>query len=572
MKKSILLLIMGTVLAPYGYGTQNNAVSLSVSGMNAVLDNGSLKVEFREDGSAASIIKDGVNIIANLSGAQRDPSKTRSAYLDYYVKGVKDFTPERVEVISNSRDMAHIAYIDDKEGLLRLEYHLIIRRGVSGIYSYVVAENNGAQDVKVSELRNVYRFDPARLDHLYNGVRTGKPLLYRQLEQLPKVQDETWRLPDGHVYSKYDFAGYMRQTPFWGVFGHGVGAWLIHGNTEYFSGDALKQDLLVHQDAIILNYMTGAHLGTPDMIATPGWKKFYGPWLLYINQGDERQVIADARRQSATEKVSWPYRWLNDARYAADRTQVSGQVNAQQPATVVLSSSLDEPFDLQTRGYSYQADTDSQGKFRIDHVRGGEYQLVVYANSGTQPGVLARQRVKINGASQRLPDISVPAAAPVIWAIGQANRQAGEFRFGNEARNYRWQNAVPADLVFDIGRSDYQRDWYYAQTKPGKWDIRFAMRPEKKTYYLNIALAAASNFGMTDATTPELAVLVNGKNVATLKYENDKAIYRGALNSGRYHFERIPVDAGLLRNGNNRISLKLQGGSLMYDIVTFSEE
>lgn len=571
MKKSILLL-MSTMLMPYGYCAQDDAVSLSVSGMNTVLDNGLLRVTFGEDGSAVSILKDGKNLVANLSGAIRDPSKNRSAYLDYYVKGVKDFVPEKVNVISQSHDMAHVAYIDDKDGLLRLEYHLIMRRGVSGIYSYVIAENTRDHDVKVSELRNVYRFDPSRLDHIYNGVHTGKPLLYRQFEQLPKIQDETWRLPDGRVYSKYDFAGYMRSTPFWGVFGNGIGAWLIHGNQEYFSGDALKQDLMVHQDAIILNYMTGAHLGTPDMVVGPGWKKFYGPWLLYINQGSEQQVIADAGHQSLTEKVSWPYRWLNDANYPIERTQVTGRVNGLAPMTVVLSSSLDEPFDLQTRGYSYQGTTDSQGHFAIDHVRPGEYQVSVYANSGTQPGVLAEQRIKIGGERQKIADIVIPDAKPVVWAIGQADRQAREFRFGNEIRNYHWQNDVPANLTFDVSRSDYQRDWYYAQTKPGKWDIRFSMQPEKKTYYLNVALAAASNFGMTKPTTPELDVIVNGKTLSTLKYDNDKAIYRGALTSGQYHLNRIPINYDVLNKGNNVVSLKLKGGSLMYDVITLSEE
>ncbi|MFP9229993.1 polysaccharide lyase family protein [Pectobacterium cacticida] len=571
MNKGILLL-MSTVLVPYGYGAQNGDVSLSVTGMNTVLDNGLLNVKFKEDGSAESMTKQGVNIVTNLSGAIRDPSKTRSAYLDYYVKGVKDFVPERVEVIKQNKDIAHVAYIDDKGGLLRLEYHLIMRKGVSGIYSYVVAENTGSQDVKVSELRNVYRFDPSRLDHLYNGVHIGKPLLYRQLEQLPKVQDETWRLPDGHVYSKYDFAGYMRSTPYWGVFGHGMGAWLIHASPEYFSGDALKQDLMVHQDAIILNYMTGSHFGTPDMVAKPGWKKFYGPWLLYINQGDEKQVIADADRQSLTEKVSWPYRWVNDPLYPLERTTVSGKINSTQPMTVVLSSSLDEPFDLQTRGYSYQGTTDSQGKFSIEHVRPGKYQVSVYANSGTQPGVLAQQTVDITGVKQQLADISLPAANKIIWAIGQADRQAREFRFGDKVRNYHWQNDVPAHLTFDIGRSDYSRDWYYAQTKPGNWDIRFSMEPEKKTYFLTLSLAAASNFGMTKATAPELDVVVNGKKVETLKYENDKTLYRGALQSGRYHLNRIPVSYEVLKKGNNVISLQLKGGSLMYDIVTLSEE
>lgn len=568
MKKSMLFLI-GFILSPYGHCTA--PVALTTSGLKTTLDNGLIKVEFSEDGSAASIIKNGENIVTHLSGAERDPSKRRSAYLDYYVKGVKDFTPNRVDVIKNGPEMAHIAYIDDQRGLLRLEYHLIMRKGISGIYSYVVAENAGKQDVVISELRNVYRFDPAKLDHLYNGVRTGQPLLYGQLEQLPKVQDETWRLPQGEVYSKYDFAGYLHALPFWGVFGHGVGAWLIHASPEYFSGDALKQELLVHQDAIILNYMTGAHFGTPDMVARPGWKKLYGPWLLYINQGNQQQMLNDASRRSAAEKAAWPYRWLDDKRYPLERTTLNGQVHSQWPVTVILSSSLDEAINLQTRGYSFQAVTDSEGKFSIGHVRPGEYKLAVYANSGTQPGILAQQTVTVSGNHQRLPDITIPHAKPVIWAIGQADRQAGEFRFGHEARNYRWQNAVPANLTFTIGHSDYQRDWYYAQTKPGKWDIRFAMQPKNKTYYLNIALAAASNGSMSNPTAPELAVVVNGKTIQTLKYENDKTIYRGALKNGRYHFEQIAITPAQLKKGNNTISLELKGGSVMYDVITLSE-
>lgn len=560
------------LFSTYGYSCNQLPVSLSVSGMNATLDNGLLHAEFKDDASATAIVKDGVNLVSSLSGAARDPSKTRSAYLDFYSKGVKDFVPERLEIIHNDKDIAHIAWIDDKGGLLRLEYHLIMRKGVSGLYSYVVAENTGKQTVPVSELRNVYRFDPKRLENIYNGERQGKPYLYAQLEKMPKVQDETWQLPDGSVYTKYDFAGYQRTTPFWGVFGKDRGAWLIHASGEYFSGDALKQDLMVHQDAIILNYMTGAHMGTPDMQAQPGWKKLYGPWLLYFNQGSSEKMLADAGKQAAVERASWPYKWVDDARYVEKRTQVNGHIASQQPVTLVLSSSLDEPFDLQTRGYLFTTISDSRGAYRFHQVLPGRYQLAVYANSGTQPGVLAQQTVEIKGETQTLNEIMLPLAPNTLWAIGQADRQAREFRFGNEARGYHWQNDVPADLTFDIGRSDYRRDWYYAQSKPGKWDIRFAMTPNKPTYTLNIALAAASNSGMGSSnTSPELAVLVNGKSVETLNFANDKTLYRGALRNGQYHLATLPVSADLLRNGNNTITLQLKGGSVMYDIITLSE-
>lgn len=118
--------------------------------MNVTMHNGLLCVTFQDDGSAAAIIKNGVNLLDNLSGALRDPSKNRSAYLDFYSKGVKDFHPERLEIISNDKDIAHVAWVDDKKNLLRLEYHLIMRKGVSGIYSHVVAENTSQKMVQVS--------------------------------------------------------------------------------------------------------------------------------------------------------------------------------------------------------------------------------------------------------------------------------------------------------------------------------------------------------------------------------------------------------------------------------------
>lgn len=559
------------VLVPCAWSDTTPPVTLSINGMSPTFDNGLLSVTFNDDASARQIRVDGADLIASLSGSARDPSRTRSGYLDYHSDGVKDFKPERLEVITQRPEMAHIAWIAEHNGLLRLEYHLIMRKGVKGIYSYVVAENSGPASVKVSELRNVYRFDPSRLDHLYSTEQTGRPERYATLEQMPKIQDETWRLPDGSIYSKYDYAGYQRAQPFWGVYGHHQGAWLIHASGEYFSGDDLKQDLLVHQDAIILNYLTGAHFGTPDMMAPPGWKKLYGPWLLYFNQGDNTQMLKDVRHQAFTEQVSWPYRWLADPRYSKTRTRVTGSVKADYPVTVQLSSSLDERVDQQTLGYVYTSMADAQGRYRIDNVPPGNYKMTIAARGGLQVGYPPETRVTISGETQNLGEMTLPSSAPTIWSIGQADRKAGEFKFGDRSRNFRWHNAVPADLLFDTQRSDYRRDWYYAQTRPGTWTVRFPLEANKPQYRLNIALAAASNSDMQKPTSPELRVKVNGHLLDTLRYENDKTLYRGALQSGRYHAVTLPVDAGLLHHGENKVSLELIGGAVMYDVISLTE-
>ncbi|MGM3173213.1 polysaccharide lyase family protein [Dickeya lacustris] len=545
-------------------------VSMALSGMKAQLDNGLVSVAIGSDGSIGTLSNGSQNLIDKTNAQVNALGKSSTGYLDYYSGAFLKFKPQQVSVIENTKDIAHIAYIDNEANALSLEYHFIIRRGVSGVYSYAVARNGTSANLTVSELRGVYRFNPFLLDHISNGIRSTKPYLYSQLDKFEKIQDETWKLPDGSYYSKYDFSGYLRKTPVWGAYGNNLGAWLVPGSSEFFSGDDTKQDLMVHQDGLAIMYMTGSHFGTPDLIAPPGWQKLYGPWLLYVNAGTEDQMYRDALSRSQQEKADWPYNWVNDARFPVDRVSVSGRMNTTQPMNLTLTSSLNEPSDVQTLGYAFTTNTDSQGNFRFDKVRKGKYTLTVYANGGTRPGVLYSDVVDVN-ANTVIPAIALSDAAPLVWSIGNSDRLAGEFKFGDQLRNYHWQNDVPASLTYTIGQSSPSQDWYYAQTNPGDWNVNYVDRADGSSRVLNVAFAAASNRGMTNPTTPSLSVLVNGTKVKDIQYDNDKALYRGALNSGKYHYERIAISGALLRDGANTITFRLNGGTFMYDAVTLTK-
>ncbi|MCI4222973.1 polysaccharide lyase family protein [Dickeya dianthicola] len=170
-----------------------------------------------------------------------------------------------------------------------------------------------------------------------------------------------------------------------------------------------------------------------------------------------------------------------------------------------------------------------------------------------------------------LPAIHLSEAAPVLWAIGNSDRLAAEFRFGDQLRNYHWQNDVPANLTYTVGQSSPAQDWYYAQTNPGSWNVNYIDRADGSGRVLNVAFAAASNRGMTNPTTPSLSVLVNGTKVKDIRYDNDKSVYRGALTSGKYHYERISIDSSLLRDGANIITFTLNGGTFMYDVMTLTK-
>ncbi|MCU1236156.1 MAG: rhamnogalacturonate lyase, partial [Candidatus Solibacter sp.] len=40
------------------------------------------------------------------------------------------------------------------------------------------------------------------------------------LVKLPAIQDETWKMPDDEIYQKYDYSGYMAESPIWGHYVH----------------------------------------------------------------------------------------------------------------------------------------------------------------------------------------------------------------------------------------------------------------------------------------------------------------------------------------------------------------
>ncbi len=547
-------------------------VSLVVDGMQSRFDNGRLRISFGADASATAVELDGQPLIATLSGTAADSSRKRSGYLDYHAGRATPFRPARLEVLAQTPAFAHVAYLPDETTPLQLEYHLAMRDGVNGLYAWVIARNRSSTPLRVSELRTVWRFDAGLLERAFNGVRDMQPPLYGELERMPKLQDETWTLPDGSVYSKYDLAGFLRQTPFWGVYGHGFGAWQLSPGRDYFPGDDLKQDLLVHQDAIVLNYLTGAHFGTPDMLAPPGWEKFYGPWLIYFNRGDAGSMKSDAARQAGKEAAAWPYDWITDARYPLARASLAGRLT--QPSgplrrhTLQLWSDNTATPEDQTLGYFYATQTDSDGGFRFEGVRPGHYRLAVRSDEAAPVSSMPTRELALVAGAQRLPDIALPPTGTLLWAIGDADRRADGFRFADQARANHWYKEVPADLDYFIGHSRPATDWYFAQTRPGRWNIRFEVPDAPCPCRLDIDLAAASHSGMDRPGTPALSVQLDGHELAMIRHDNDKSIYRHALQAGHSHHHSIDIPPESLGKGTHTLSLELRGGAIMYDSVS----
>jgi rhamnogalacturonan endolyase len=540
-----------------------------------VVSTGDLAITFGKDVnnnfSAISVIKAGQELGHNLHGvAGRDVDGGRSFYLDYG-GGRGRMLVDDVKVIESTPQIAHFALIDHgKQGPYYLEHHFIMLPDISGIYAYAIVKSRPNAG---GEMRTMYRFDRDILDNAYTDERTGQQPKYANLLTYPKLQDESWRLPDGTIYQKYDYSTYFSATKMWGHFGHGFGVFFIPVSTEYYAGGPLRQELMVHQDALILNYIGGGHFGSNGHTTDSTGQKMFGPWLLYFNTGDNaHDIIADAHERAAAEFRKWPYEWVNEPLYPLERTNVAGQLTVADGrsaggAWVILAKPGGNVYN-QGGDFIYYTRADDAGGFWLPNVRPGKYALYAYATQGTITHELEQDDINITGDALNLGQITwTPPNHPnLLWQIGKSDRQSAEFKFGNQPRNLKWIQTVPANLTFTIGKSHDADDWYFAQGKVGHWLVKFTLlKPFTGNAYLSVPLAGGGGGA-------KVSISVNGHNVLNIAPDNDMSTYRSANKSGRYLLQEATFPASYLLQGDNTLDFNMTaaGGrwnGLMYDTV-----
>jgi rhamnogalacturonan endolyase len=602
---AVLLVALGLV----SRAQAANEVSMTLNGQPAavgdytpdqikdlVLDNGLLKITFghdtRNDISATSVIKNGHELAHNLHGTvPRDTDGGRTFYHDYNAsKGYMHV--HVVKIIQNTPDLVHFALIDNTAPYL--EDHYVMLKGESGIHPYVIIKGpfNG-------EMRTMYRFDMSILDWTWTNERVSQQRSYEYLQAISKIGnmgDETWRLPDGSVYSKYDYCIYYAESPMWGHFGHGFGAFFIPVSTEAYASGPLRQELAVHQDALILNYLGGGHFSGGGTAGGLTGEKIFGPWYVYINARDTPEaIIADAKKTAEAEEAKWPYQWVNEPLYPVKRTSVTGQLKISHGRSAAYAYIiLGQPSNPGARGggrggrgaggvndgaaadrasilynqagdYIFYVKADADGKFTLPHVRPGTYTLYAWQTQGPITQSFAKDGVVVSGDKLDLGTIDwdPPYHPNLLWQIGKADRMAGEFKFGNQPRNSQWMQQVPANLTFTIGQSKEATDWYFAQ-KTGTWTVNFHL---DKTYsgngYLTIAIAGGGG---------SVTAAINGTSVGQLSYGDDGSVRRSTNRSGRYARNEYTFPASVLKQGENSLTLNTTSGGLMYDTIVLEAD
>lgn len=542
---------------------------------SAVMTNGVLKITINPKGKVTRCTYRGEDLFG----------KQGTIYFSCNQPNYSDLKATKVEVIRQTDDYAEILYTNENPKNIQWSQGYIIRKGVNGIYSYVVAEGV-AEDSYLKEARVVYRFDGDKFTYGYvNEQLQGlfPPVdTMKKVERTAQIQDATFRMPDGTIYTKYNWATYAADDHFHGMMSDHIGVWSIPVTPEYINGGPLRQELTVHTDTkspLMLQMFQGEHFGAVHQQYVKGDRKLYGPFLMYFNEGSRQQMIADAARQAAQQEKEWPFKWFSHDLHDTQRATVSGRIqitNGFAPARLrVILAQPGVDVNAQGKDYLFWAETDLKGNFTIPKVRRGKYSLYVYALEGDNTDELEHQEVTVDKAGKV--NLGTIKWAPkkygdLLWCIGDNDRTTRGFKLSDTPRAYGLFDLPPADLTYVVGKSKPADDWYFCQSKKGgTWMVEFTVDKEYQgDAHLTVSAAGVS-------LRPNLSVKVNGQEVQKLVYDNgDGGLYRSAVQSGVHNLQIVTFPASLLKKGKNTLSFTMvsikEKGGLLWDCLKLEAE
>ena len=546
-------------------------VTMSVSGMTTKMTDGTWSITINSNGRVSSLQRKGTEFLAS-----------NGIYFDYTTsEGNKGLSPSKVTIIKQTAEHCEVLY-SATSGNTIFEQGFIMRKGVNGIYSYVIATGTATSaNEPIKEARVCSRLADNMLNGYVDWRMNGRIPSNSEMAEAEKsentIQDATYRLADGSIYTKYNWANYIERDTLHGLYGNTYyGLYNIPVSYEWINGGCERQELTVHatsKSPITIQMLQGEHFGGQAMVLDEGEKKLYGPFLICTTYS--KNPVKTASNQAAAEAAAWPYQWFENDLYPRERGVVKGHLNVttgqrNDSVRIILAQEKGKDPYLMTHGYQFWTLTDANGDFELKNVRPGSYNLFAYAKAGEVTDMLEQDDITISAGKNSLGTIEwTPTKySELLWMIGQNDRRSSEFHYCDTIRQYGLWELVPKNLTFTIGQSDEQKDWYYAQVqKDGTWTIAFTL---DKTYsgkaHLTASLAGCTGNGST------VAVKVNGTQQGTWKPGvNDAATYRSAVNSGRHHLLTLDFDASTLKKGSNTIALTMSGngsnGGFMYDCM-----
>lgn len=572
----ILTLSVLAAVAWIGAVAQDVTVKLK-SDRSCTMSNGIITLSIGSNGMANNM-KHPSNGNINILGSN-------GIYFDYTSDKNRSLSAASARIVRQDDDYAEVVYTSAaNDALPTYEHGYILRKGESGVYTYVIVHGNSKSgDTSqggvgpIKETRVCTRLSATFLDGYVDDQMQGSIPNNAEMAEAEKkqVQDATYYLADGSIYTKYNWAQFIDHDDFHGLMNKKVGVWNIPVSYEWLNGGPMRQELTVHatsKSPITIQMLQGEHLGASATTYDDDQHQLFGPFMIYVNDGETREaMIEDARKKAAELKAEWPFTWFENEYYPLDRVAVSGKINittGQQPGNVKVVLAAPGGNLLRQGGdYMFWTLTEADGSFTIPAVRKGKYSLYAYATTGIITDELCVDDVEVADAETDLGDIEwTPLTLEhQLWNIGENNRLADGFNCSDRPRAYEAWQWQPASLEYTIGESDPATDWYNAQTKNGTWTVKFNLDRE----YEGDALLTASIAGVSNS--PKITVTVNGKSKDSWSLSDDGSIRRSATLAGRHLVKSFSFPASDLKVGENSITFVASNckdkSGVLYDCI-----
>ncbi len=554
---------------------QNDVTAtINTSNLSATMSNDIITLTINSKARVNSLTYNGTDLINSSSNGR--------FYLSYNdADGYNELSPDSIRIQKYTEDYAEVVY-SNTSGNLILEQGFILKKGVSGLYSYVTVKGTSST-VKVREMRVVYRVDPDLFDYGYvtNEMQGELPTIAQmKAADDDPIMDATYELADGTIYTKYNWANYVAQDSVHGLMSDNSGIWAIPVSAEYVNGGPMRQELTVHtttKTPLVLQMLQGEHFGASAQSFSSGDKKIYGPFFIYINSGDSHnEMIEDAKDQASVQKAQWPFSWFENDLYTNDRTIVKGTLKTYSDISpkgfqMVLAQPGEDIYE-QGKDYIFWTKTDSNGNFSIPNVIPNTYSLYAYATEGEVTDEFELENVVVENSVTNLGTIEwYPTKYTYkLFQLGESNRLADGYKYSDTIRAYGLYELPAANTTYNVESGNIKEDWYYAQTKSGSWNVEFNNTIDVDGLaYLTASFAGSSN-------NPNLDVYINDSLIANWSLSSDPCIYRSAVLSGVHQLKTVSFSTSKFVQGTNTITFKMSNvgtrGGAMYDCIKLEIE
>jgi rhamnogalacturonan endolyase len=238
--------------------------------------------------------------------------------------------------------------------------------------------------------------------------------------------------------------------------------------------------------------------------------------------------------------------------------------------------------DWQTdaKHYEFWVRGDTNGRFAVPNVRPGIYTLHAFAD-----GVLGEFTLtNVTVAAGQATDLGELSWRPVrygkqLWDIGIPNRSGAEFFKGDQYYHWGWYlqyaKLFPNDVNYDIGRSQFSRDWFFEQVPHNQDPANTTGKGEGRSTTWSIAFdlpappagRATLRLALCSFDTRNLTVSVNDQPVGSVTgVPPSLSVTRDGI-SGCWAERDLPFDASVMKAGQNIMKLTVPAGSLTSGVI-----